>query len=171
MTAVYVSYRAQATAAVVASVAPLVEAMAITTADEVKELIRTSKPTGRLYRLPGTRGRGRARKRRKSDPYGPLPASNTYQASAPGEAPAEREALYRESWTYTPPVVVGDQVVATAYTARPTPDGKHLLGDLLENGTRKKVGAMKPRPHAGPAMRTVQPKLRRLVAAYGGSAA
>lgn len=159
----YVSFAAAATETIAERLKPVVEAMAITMADEVRTYIRSSRPQGRLYRIPGTKGPGRRRRRKKSDEYGPLPTSNMYQASAPGQAPAEREGIYRRSWTHTPAVRDGSEVVATAYSALPTPDGKHLLGEILERG-HKEGGRMRPRPHVGPAMRLVQPKLRRMIA-------
>jgi hypothetical protein len=113
-----------------------IEQAAIITADEVKLVINESVPEGRWYSLPDL--------------------SAKYQASAPGQPPAERENLYVESIKSTPAVTVGKTIEAFAYTDRTVGrSGEHILGDLLEHGTP----TMLPRPHWRPAIRRARKKI------------
>ena len=81
--------------------------------------------SGRIYRVPYTK--------------------RYYQASAPGEVPANRTGIYRLSWhpsTYASELT-GDLVVTSQVDSNYRVRGGHILGDLLEEGTSK----MAPRPH------------------------
>lgn len=129
-------------------VRPLVEAAAELVRTEVVEGMENAPArTGREYPIPGT--------------------DSTYTASAPGEPPAIREGIYRDSWKTTSAVVQGSRVSASAYTSLRTdqrnelgePGASYLIGELLEFGTYK----MAPRPHVRPAIDNVQPKIAELV--------
>ena len=119
----------------------LAEAVAVMARDEV---VTTMDPgparTGNTYLVPSTK----------------VP----YTASAPGEPPAVREGIYRDSWQFSPAVREGSSIRARAFTALRTEDGKYLLGELLEYGTRR---PMRPRPHVRPAFESVQPAVAELV--------
>ena len=119
----------------------VVEAAAVLLRDAVVETMDPGPPrTGEEYPIPGT-------------------SNATYTASAPGEPPAIREGIYRDSWQFSPAVPQGDVIRARAFTALTTEDGKHLLGEILEFGTHK----MAPRPHVRPAMETARPAVAELV--------
>lgn len=75
---------------------------------------------GRRYRVPGTR--------------------SYYTASAPGEPPAVRTGAFRMSWKPSARVE-GDSYISEIETSHRV--NGYILGELLENGTRK----MAPRPH------------------------
>lgn len=75
-----------------------------------------------------------------------VPGSKSkYHASKPGEVPASASGKFRTSWN-THPVEVrrtGRDYVTVAGIESGHKVGRHLLGELLENGTRR----MKPRPY------------------------
>jgi hypothetical protein len=146
------------------TVKPFVEACAVLAADAVQEDIYSSRPAGRHYRNPGTTsGRGNRVRRRKSDAYGPVVPRNLYQASAPGQPPAEREAVYRKSWNHSPAVEEENRVVALAYSDRKVGKNQDVpLGLVLEEGTDDDAGKLKPRPHASVAVELVQPRIQAL---------
>lgn len=116
-----------------------VEAGAIQARDEVVLQMQGSTPAGREYRVPGTKAR--------------------YTASAPGQAPAIREAVYVNSWTTSAVVERGQAIHAAAYSPLKTEDGRYLLGDLLENGT----AGIAPRPHVAPAAEIMRQRVPELV--------
>jgi hypothetical protein len=118
---------------------PFVEAAAIIVRDEIVGVINESTPAGRFYRVPGT--------------------GATYQASAPGQAPAEREGIYRESWKSTPAVSQGSRIIAGVFNDRTTESGEPLF-PILEYGTTD--GKLAPRPHVGPGIERALPKIRAL---------
>ena len=139
----------------------LVEHAAELARTEVVEGMENAPPrTGREYPIPGTGSRGRQRRGKKLN-------RPTYTASAPGEPPAVREGLYRDSWKTSRAVRRGDVITARAYTDRKVgPNDEYVLGELLEYGTSDLVNyrvAMEPRPHVRPAMDNVAPKIRDLV--------
>lgn len=137
----FVDLSAQASAALQTAVAHGVEASALIIADEVKAVINESKPAGEWYFVPGTRTK--------------------YQASAPGQPPAERENVYAPAWRSTPAVHEGGQVVAEAYN--PITVGKndqHLLALVLEYGTLD--GRIKPRPHIFIAIKRAETQIAAL---------
>jgi hypothetical protein len=151
---------------------PLVEAAAITLRDAVVEQINQSTPVGRRYRIPGTRYRdGKKGKSRKT---------GTYIASAPGQAPAEREGIYRERWQNTPSVREADQVAAKVFNDATVGKAQEPLALILEKGHRipddadapetaaakkpgKTGGRMAPRPHIAPAMEKAKEKIQALI--------
>lgn len=83
-----------------------------------------------------------------------------YQASAPGEAPAEKEGAFLESWTTMTPVMSSGQ--GTEITAGISSDliveGKskdYVLGELLEKGTRR----MAARPYKQQILDMAMPRI------------
>jgi hypothetical protein len=93
--------------------------------------------SGRMYRIPGT----------KVD----------YRASAPGEAPAVRTGIFRLSWGTRVHVEKKDtKYRCVASIESNVKVGKYILGDLLEDGTRR----MKPRPYKNPTKERATPKIK-----------
>ncbi|HEU0298795.1 MAG TPA: hypothetical protein VFR37_05055 [Longimicrobium sp.] len=80
--------------------------------------------TGRQYIKPGTR--------------------TIYTASGPGEHPAVREGVLRDSFHLIPAVIAGGFVLSGAGTALKTDDGEHHLAAVLNHGTDD--GRIQPRP-------------------------
>lgn len=69
-----------------------------------------------------------------------------YIASAPGEPPAMRTGTFRASWQPRPHVEESEgtySVHAAISNSVRTEGGEHLLGEILEQGTRR----MAPRPY------------------------
>ena len=130
--------------------ANMVEAGAIIMANEVRAVISESEPAGRIYTIPGTKTK--------------------YQASAPGQPPAERENIYAESIKATPAQRVGNEVQAFAYTDRTVGSAnQYVLGDILEHGAQlANGGVIEPRPHWRPAMKRARRKLLDLLRRGGG---
>lgn len=139
MSTVTITLRPDLIARVGGMIEPFVEAAAIIVRDEIVAVINESTPGGRFYPIPGT--------------------GAVYQASAPGQPPAEREGIYRESWQSTPAVRRGKRVVAGVFNDRRT-DGGDLLWPILELGTRD--GKLAPRPHVGPAIEPALPLIEAL---------
>jgi len=118
--------------------AQLVEAMArIIRAAIVDEMEGAPPRTGRVYRIPGTQA--------------------TYTASAPGEAPAVRGGLYRDSWGITDPVIDAQRIVAAV--VNPIMVGGVPLGLLLEEGG----GHVLPRPHIRPGLERARGEIEALI--------
>lgn len=95
--------------------------------------------SGRIYRVPNTKRR--------------------YQASAPGEAPANRTGAYRMSWqpsTYVSEMS-GELTVTSQVGSNYRVNGK-ILSEMLEYGT----GKMAPRPHVEEIQKKVEPKAVRI---------
>lgn len=96
-------------------------------ANEMRNAVLTTlkgQRSGRIYRVPGTK--------------------RTYQASAPGEPPANRTGIYRLSWrpsTYAT-FMGGTTTVVSQVETNYRVNG-HVLGEMLEGGTSR----MAPRPH------------------------
>lgn len=86
-----------------------------------------------------------------------VPGKNTsYTASAPGEPPAMRTGLFRISWEPTA-LKNGDTYISRVESDRRTSKGKHLLGQILEEGTPG--GQMAPRPHQERILKHAEPKI------------
>ena len=104
------------------------------------QLVLRGKRSGRQYTVPGT---GRMKYNKKT--HTAKITYRKYTASAPGEPPAVRTGAFRMSWQ--PKVVVDHTssyaVVSRVESSQRTDNGKHLLGEILEEGT----GRMAPRPH------------------------
>lgn len=109
---------------------------------------------GRRYKVPGTY----RRQRDKTD--GKMKNGRYYTASAPGEPPAVRTGNFRNSWQVSQTPV---REIFGSYNARiesdlRTDDGKHLLGEVLEDGTRR----MAPRPYIERTLEHAEPKIVRI---------
>ncbi len=100
------------------------------------QLILRGQRSGRRYKIPGTY----ARQRDRTD--GKLKNGRYYTASAPGEPPANRTGTFRNSWQPISQVTNG-RYISRIESDVMTEDGKHNLGEILENGTSR----MEPRPH------------------------
>jgi len=95
--------------------------------------------SGRRYRVPFTR--------------------QTYTASAPGEAPANRTGIFRLSWgTHVRVEKHGKTFRAIAAIESNVRAGKYLLGDLLEQGTKR----MAPRPYKQAIRDRAEPAIKSL---------
>lgn len=105
----------------------------------------TGPRTGRIYNLPGLRGRsGKARKIKTRDARGRFMARGTYQASAPGEAPALVTGKFRQSITHGPVVWEGDNASGEVGTSAKQ---AHIMefGGIAGNNAR-----ILPRPYMAP---------------------
>lgn len=87
------------------------------------QLVLRGQRNGRRYRVPNTKV--------------------YYTASAPGEPPAVRTGVFRMSWQPSAHVANGAYVSRISSDVKVGTRRKYLLGDILENGTRR----MAPRPH------------------------
>lgn len=116
-----------------AAIAPMADAYARTIRNAIVDQMEPGPlRTGEDYFVPGTR--------------------TLYTASAPGQPPAVREALYRDAWETDPPIISRQAVIATVYNNRvvTTKSGRrYLLALLLDMGTDN----MKPRPHIDSGVR------------------
>lgn len=101
------------------------------------------KRSGRIYRVPFT--------------------NKKYRASAPGEAPAVRTGVFRNSWgTHVHVEKYGKKFRAvSAIESKERVRGGKLLGDILENGE-----GMKPRPYKQPIINKAMPQIKQI---YGKS--
>ena len=94
---------------------------------------------GRVYLVPGTK--------------------QHYKASAPGESPANRTGIFRNSWgTHVHVEKNGVHFRAVAAIESKERAGGHLLGEMLENGT----GKMKPRPYKQKVIDRALPKIKEI---------
>lgn len=95
--------------------------------------------SGRVYRVPFTKKK--------------------YTASARGESPAVRTGIFRLSWgAHNYIRKNGTQFEAIASIESNVKAGKYLLGDILENGTRK----MAKRPYKQKIINMAMPKIREI---------
>lgn len=92
--------------------------------------------SGRRYKVPGTY------RRQRDKATGKMRNGRYYTASAPGEPPAVRTGTFRNSWQPEAHVVHGSYISRISSDVR-TDDGRHILGEILEDGTDR----MAPRPH------------------------
>lgn len=150
--ATWVDLSARAKDAVAQQAKYACEALATLVCNAVKDVINESVPSGRLYRIPGTK---KGRKRR--NPATAAAAGTTtgqYRASAPGQPPAERTGEYSNSWIASPAEQDGDHIAAFAYTPEQVgKSGEHNLGLILEYGAPK--ASIEPRPHVQQAVARV----------------
>lgn len=123
----------------------------------VKHILRGQR-SGRRYRVPKTyrRQRGKATGRMRKGVY--------YTASAPGEPPANRTGVFRLSFNQTKAyaermgrVVHYHSQTGSSYRVK----GGRLLGEMLENGTRR----MLPRPYMQPTIDRAMPNIIRIYSA------
>ena len=106
---------------------------------------------GRRYKVPGTY----KRQRDKTD--GKMKNGRYYTASAPGEPPAVRTGAFRASWKPTAHVVYG-HYISRIESDIMTENGKHNLGQILENGTSR----MAPRPYVDEILNKAEPQVVRI---------
>lgn len=108
---------------------------------------------GRRYNVPGT-GRVTYNKRKKTARI----SYTQYTASAPGEPPAVRTGGFRLGWKPQTKVEDGGKtVISRIRNNQRVGKRKHLLGELLEEGT----GRMAPRPYQEEVLSKALPKIRR----------
>lgn len=105
------------------------------------QIVLRGERSGRRYKLPTIEGH--------------------YNASAPGEAPANRLGSFRNSWgTKIHISRTGNTLEANAGIESPMMvGGRYVLGEILENGTRR----MAPRPYKQQILNMAMP---RIVAIY-----
>lgn len=100
-------------------------------------LVLRGQRSGRRYKVPGTYRRQRDR----TD--GKMKNGRYYTASAPGEPPAVRLGHFRLSWQPNARIEDGKYTSMIESNLQVGTKQKHLLGDILEDGT----GRMAPRPY------------------------
>ena len=99
--------------------------------------------------------RGQRSGRRYKIPF----TSKTYQASAPGESPAVRTGIFRLSWgTHVRVEKSGVHFKAVASIESNVKVGGHLLGDMLEHGTKR----MAARPYKQAVRNHAMPKIKEI---------
>lgn len=95
--------------------------------------------SGKVYLVPGTK--------------------QHYKASAPGESPAVRTGVFRNTWgTHVHVEKNGVHFRAVSSIESKERAGGRLLGEMLENGT----GRMKPRPYKQKIIDKALPKVKGL---------
>lgn len=130
--------------------------------------------SGRRYKVPGTYRekretvgtytdkKGRVRRKTKGTgeyEYHKYKKGVYYTASAPGEPPAVRTGVFRLSWQPTARKVYGSYISRIESDAR-TDNGRHNLGEILENGTSR----MAPRPYEDRILEKAEPKIVKIYA-------
>ena len=105
--------------------------------------------SGRRYKVPGTH----RRQRDKVD--GKMKNGRYYTASAHGEPPAVRTGVFRMSWQPTASKMSSGSCIARIESDAKTENGRHVLGQLLEDGT----GRMAPRPYQDRIVEDALPKI------------
>lgn len=137
-----------------------VKARAYRTANELQNQLNNvmrGDRHGRRYKVPGTYARqkdtGELRFRKARN-------GRYYTASAPGEPPAVRTGAFRLSWhrrTYAEELA-GHEFNVHGVTESDLRVGKHLLGNILEEGTDR----MAPRPYKQRVIDAAMPKIRKI---------
>lgn len=137
-----------------------VKARAYRTANELQNQLNNvmrGERSGRRYKVPGTYARqkdtGELRFRKARN-------GRYYTASAPGEPPAVRTGAFRLSWhrrTYAEELA-GHEFNVHGVTESDLRVGKHLLGNILEDGTDR----MAPRPYKQRVIDAAMPKIRKI---------
>lgn len=109
---------------------------------------------GRRYKVPGTY------RRQKDKATGKMLNGRYYTASAPGEPPAVRTGVFRMGWkqrSYAEDLGGGEcnvrGVIENGQMA-----GRYLLGEILENGTKR----MAPRPYKQRVVDRALPKVLKI---------
>lgn len=116
-------------------------------------LVLRGQRTGRRYKVPGTY------RLQKDKTTGKKRHGRYYTASAPGEPPANRTGTFRNSWQASSTGSDATGVYKSIITSDVrTDNGKHNLGDILENGTNR----MAPRPFEEPIIKKAMPKIRKI---------
>lgn len=127
---------------------------AYTAANELRNsalIVLRGQRNGRRYKVPGTH----RRQRDKVD--GKMKRGRYYTASAPGEPPAVRTGTFRRSWQPSTHKMFGSYISRIESDVR-TEDGRHLLGEILENGTSR----MAPRPHHDRILDHAEPRIQKI---------
>lgn len=114
-------------------------------------LVLRGQRSGRRYKVPGTY----RRQRDKAD--GKMKNGRYYTASAPGEPPAVRTGTFRNSWQPHVYKVYGSIISRIESDVR-TDNGRHILGDVLEEGTAR----MAPRPYQDRVLEKAEPRIRKI---------
>ena len=120
------------------------------------QIVLRGQRSGRRYNVPGT-GRVKYNKREHTATV----TYRKYTASAPGEAPAVRTGVFRESWqprTETEGSRDNLSVKAMIESSVRTDNGKYLLGEVLEDGTSR----MAPRPYKEAIQEKALPKIKKI---------
>ena len=135
------------------------KARAYSAANELRnssQMILRGQRSGRTYNVPGT-GRMKYNKRNKTATI----TYRKYTASAQGEPPAVRTGAFRNSWqAKTKTIRSGTNITVTPYVESSirTDNGSHLLGAVLEYGTRR----IAPRPHHDKIRQHALPKIKKI---------
>ncbi len=119
--------------------------------------------SGRVYKISGTYGAKMSKATKgMMGAYGhKLRGGVLYRASAPGEPPAVRTGMFRLSWgTHVHVENVGTHFRAVSAIESSLRSGKHLLGDLLEDGSPG--GQLKPRPYKQAIRDRAMPEIQAL---------
>jgi hypothetical protein len=114
-------------------------------------LVLRGQRSGRRYKIPGTH------RRQRDKATGKMKNGRYYTASAPGEPPAVRTGTYRNSWQPVAQKVFGSYISRIESDVR-TDNGRHNLGEILENGSKR----MAPRPHHDKILEKAEPKIVRI---------
>ena len=121
------------------------------------QLVLRGQRHGRRYIVPGT-GRVTYNKREKTAKI----TYKYYTASAPGEPPAVRTGAFRMGWKAKSYVNNNGRtnysLISRIENLQRTDNGKYLLGELLEEGTKK----MAPRPHHEKIQNMALPKIMKI---------
>lgn len=142
------------TGAVTTEIRHQMESRSYRAANELRNsalIVLRGQRTGRRYKVPGTH------RRQRDKVTGKMRNGRYYTASAPGEAPAVRTGTFRLSWQPEARVVLGSYISRISSDVR-TDDGKHVLGDVLEEGTSR----MEPRPHHDRILDHAEPRIYRI---------
>ncbi len=115
------------------------------------QLILRGQRSGRRYKVPGTY------KRQRDPSDGKMKNGRYYTASAPGEPPAVRTGAFRMSWQPYARKVYGVYFSRIESDMR-VDDGRHNLGQLLEEGTRR----MAPRPFEERIIKHAEDRINRI---------
>ena len=115
------------------------------------QLILRGQRSGRRYKIPGTY------KRQRDPSDGKMKNGRYYTASAPGEPPAVRTGAFRMSWQPSARKVYGVYFSRIESDLR-VDNGKHNLGQILEEGTRR----MAPRPFEERIIKHAENRINRI---------
>lgn len=115
------------------------------------QLVLRGQRSGRRYKVPGTY----RRQRDKTD--GKMKNGRYYTASAPGEPPAVRTGVFRNSWQPRAYALFGSYFSRIESDVR-TDNGQYTLGEILEKGTSR----MAPRPYQDEILEKAKPKILKI---------
>lgn len=128
--------------------------------NEVKKVL-SGQRSGRTYRVNKTGGKPKKSTRKSKRKRKPKKSGVVYTASAPGEPPAVRFGTLKKSFkrrTYGEQN--GNGLTVHVITESDLQVNGYLLGELLENGTKK----MAPRPFKQKTIEAALPKIRQIFA-------